>query len=933
VLACSVVAQSTPTPSGKSGDEGLPLPGSPPPTVVHNADGSTTSISQSRGETTSTTVDQNGAAVSRVSKRPLYSGGKMTTIDAGTVTTKTEYDSQGNVVRLERVDSSTGTRNVFEYDDKGQLLKASTFKTNADGKEEPQEIYQPQDTPSGKPERYNPETGKFERVGKSDQDDIESRLKKTADEIKALQDKYALSDEDEQAAIRAEAAKHPMAGPGENQSVTPTPTPSGLIDSCLVGTWECVSYKEASMYSMTGGTGFRVTFKSDGTETVDYSRMKPVIIGGKASEKTTWKGTATARISTHDGMAKLETAVSGGVAMGLDSGGRHVDWPKLAMLGPGGLGSLKGSSSYKCSGDSLEYGSSTRADQHPNCVLKLRRVEEEEDFGAAGGTGQPVGGKPKPDKSKGSATPVVSPKPTSPKPPPPKSPPPPKPPFAPQPETPTATPKPKPAPGGAGGKPQPSATLQAATAKPASSTSPTVSPSPRPSASSPTQSVSPSATATPSARPSPTTQPTVSATLSPAKTPSPFPSATLRPASLPSPTPTPSPMSSLTPAKPRSPSPSATLRPTGLRSPTPTVSKSPLVTPSPTSSLTPAKSRSPSPSPSRAQSPAPPPTKTRSPSPSATASVAESQPSGGSSGSGAGGESPSAPASSFETPAGQMIPPMAIIDTEYGDETIAHDPALPLLIYAGPIAYSSSYRAQLVNAESIAAARSAGATPSPGPGSRTSFPIKFTSEKNGEYSVRLSFEIRDENGNVPDIAIRPLRSAKELEPLLALEHVPSGLFRFGIDASEFAKLKPAKYSIRVVLLSDKTDKVVSSPGFGKERPLTIELKTTGLTSDQQKIDLQQAARFYLRDRDYAKAEKLSDAARALDGLSVGAWEVRGEALLAQNRSREAEEAFKKALQNVKLASHPGLRPPVEESAEHISKYLEKIGATGTGHKK
>ena len=276
-----------------------------------------------------------------------------------------------------------------------------------------------------------------------------------------------------------------------------------------------------------------------------------------------------------------------------------------------------------------------------------------------------------------------------------------------------------------------------------------------------------------------------------------------------------------------------------------------------------------------------------------------------------------------------MFPLLPVADTEYGDETIAHDPALPLLIYAGPFAYSSSYRIQLVNAEP----RSAVATPSPGSGSRASFPIKFSSEKDGEYSVRLSFQIRDENGNIPDIAIRPLRSAQALEPPLALEHVPSGLFRFGIDVSEFARLKPGKYSIRVVFLSDKNDAVVSSPGFGKERPLTIELKTTGLTSDQRKIDVQQAARFYLRDRDYAKAEKLSDAARALDGLSVGAWEVRGEALLAQNRSREAEEAFKKALQNVKFASHPGLRPPVEESAEHISKYLKKIGATGTGYKK
>ena len=280
-----------------------------------------------------------------------------------------------------------------------------------------------------------------------------------------------------------------------------------------------------------------------------------------------------------------------------------------------------------------------------------------------------------------------------------------------------------------------------------------------------------------------------------------------------------------------------------------------------------------------------------------------------------------------------MIPPMAIAETEYGDETIAHDPALPLIIYAGPIAYDSSYRVQLINSGAIAAARSAGATSSPGSGPRPLFPINFRSEKDGEYSVRLSFEVRDEKGNIQNIAIRPLQSAKELEPSLALEHVPSGLFRFGIDASEFARLKQGKYSIRVVFLSDKTDEVVSSPGFGPTKPITVELKAVDLTGDQRKVDLQQAARFYLRDRNYAKAEKLSDAARTLDGLSTGAWEIRGEALLAQNRMREAEEAFKNALQNLKIAGHPGLRPPVEESAEHISKYLKKIGPTGKRQKK
>src|SRR5438046_9545837 len=113
-------------------------------------------------------------------------------------------------------------------------------------------------------------------------------------------------------------------------------------------------------------------------------------------------------------MAKMESCVNSSGTMSLDSGGRHVDWPRAAILGPGALGSLKCSSSYKCSGYSLEYGSTSRADAQPNCVIKMRRVEEE-DFGELPPAGQPVG-QPKPDKSKGSPTPPPSsPKPTSPK--------------------------------------------------------------------------------------------------------------------------------------------------------------------------------------------------------------------------------------------------------------------------------------------------------------------------------------------------------------------------------------------------------------------------------------------------------------------------------------------------------------------------------------
>ena len=145
------------------------------------------------------------------------------------------------------------------------------------------------------------------------------------------------------------------------------------IDPDLIGTWECISFKESSGFVTGGGTGFRVTFKSDKTESVDYSNMRPVTSGLR--DKTTYSGTATARISTSDGVAKIEKMVSAGVVMTVDSATGHFSLPKLPGLGPGGLGSTTDKNSYKYSEDTLEYETSAARDGHANTTVKLKRVK------------------------------------------------------------------------------------------------------------------------------------------------------------------------------------------------------------------------------------------------------------------------------------------------------------------------------------------------------------------------------------------------------------------------------------------------------------------------------------------------------------------------------------------------------------------------------
>jgi hypothetical protein len=152
--------------------------------------------------------------------------------------------------------------------------------------------------------------------------------------------------------------------------------PPGGIDPCLVGTWECTSFKEANKFITGGGTGFRVTFKSDGTETVDYSKMQPIRAG---NDKMVYEGKATARISAKDGVAKIENMIDAAAKFNASFLAKRYgkEWnPKLPELGPGGLGTTKGKNNYKCTGDSLEYQSSTPRGE-ADCTVTLRKCTQE----------------------------------------------------------------------------------------------------------------------------------------------------------------------------------------------------------------------------------------------------------------------------------------------------------------------------------------------------------------------------------------------------------------------------------------------------------------------------------------------------------------------------------------------------------------------------
>jgi len=316
------MAQQKTASPGTAAEDGLPLP-KPVPEKVTNPDGSTTTIVHPWGSRTeATTVDKNGALASTVIKYPTYNGGQITIIQTGSKTVKVESDANGTIRHLERVDSDTSTKNMFDYDEKGQLQKAWVFRRNEQGKEEPQEIYEASNTPSGSPERYNKDTNKFEPIKKGDWEDITDRLNATAADIKSIRDRFAPVEKpvaptptpesvDDLADVRAEAAKQPMEMVHEPGPLAPPSDPFATrqaqareaekqLDSCLIGTWRSVSIEVIPLNEKGGGEGIVITINEDHSVTIDYTAMTPMS-GGHA--KNVWRGVASGHMWASKGYA------------------------------------------------------------------------------------------------------------------------------------------------------------------------------------------------------------------------------------------------------------------------------------------------------------------------------------------------------------------------------------------------------------------------------------------------------------------------------------------------------------------------------------------------------------------------------------------------------------------------------------------------------
>lgn len=126
----------------------------------------------------------------------------------------------------------------------------------------------------------------------------------------------------------------------------------GSLDPCLVGDWRSEPVG-ANMLGVSGGGGIRVTFKADGTQTVNYDGMQP--FQGRMGETNAWTGEAEGRIATDKGVASVQSVERSSVMHKYDGPNGSRSNPLTGGLGPAGLGNNRFDPSYTCNETRLTY--------------------------------------------------------------------------------------------------------------------------------------------------------------------------------------------------------------------------------------------------------------------------------------------------------------------------------------------------------------------------------------------------------------------------------------------------------------------------------------------------------------------------------------------------------------------------------------------------
>jgi len=124
------------------------------------------------------------------------------------------------------------------------------------------------------------------------------------------------------------------------------------FDACLVGSWRSEPVG-ANVLGVTGGEGILISFKSDGTQSIDYNGMQP--FQGGFGDKNYWTGTAEGHVMTDHGIAKIKSVERSDIIHKYVGPNGTRTNSLSGSMGPAGLGNNPMDSSYRCDESKLTF--------------------------------------------------------------------------------------------------------------------------------------------------------------------------------------------------------------------------------------------------------------------------------------------------------------------------------------------------------------------------------------------------------------------------------------------------------------------------------------------------------------------------------------------------------------------------------------------------
>lgn len=147
----------------------------------------------------------------------------------------------------------------------------------------------------------------------------------------------------------------------------------------------------------------------------------------------------------------------------------------------------------------------------------------------------------------------------------------------------------------------------------------------------------------------------------------------------------------------------------------------------------------------------------------------------------------------------------------------------------------------------------------------------------------ITFSVTDSKGKVVSWKVRPLAASADESGGFALDGTRSAGLFFGSDARTISKQPEGDYIVR------------ASCGRSVSDPIKVTIKKLALDK-QGESQIGREGRYYVLDKDFAKARPYAEELIRRDNRSVDGWCLMGEVLEGLGDTGEAVEAYNKAYQ-------------------------------------